>query len=251
MSLPVLLQFRASHYNERARWALDHKGVQHRRRSVLPGLHILPVLFASGQRQTPVLFLDKEKVIGSSAILERLEQVRPDPSLYPGSPQTVAEIREVSRWFDEEVGAHARRAFFHTFLRDGDYAGRFFSQGASPLVGALYRAMFPGTRAIMRLDMRIDAEGAKRGLDRVWEALDRLAKAGDGYLVGDRFSAADLTAAAMLHLVVFPPECPVTVIEPRSEPLQTWLRQFQDHPGARWVSRIYREHRGLSAEIEA
>jgi hypothetical protein len=32
---PVLWQFRLSHYNEKARWALDYKGIPHERRSLL------------------------------------------------------------------------------------------------------------------------------------------------------------------------------------------------------------------------
>ena len=41
MNHPVLWQFTASHYNEKARWALDWKGVAHVRQSLLPGPHAL------------------------------------------------------------------------------------------------------------------------------------------------------------------------------------------------------------------
>jgi glutathione S-transferase len=36
-SAPTLWQIRISHYSEKARWALDHKGVHHVRREPLPG----------------------------------------------------------------------------------------------------------------------------------------------------------------------------------------------------------------------
>ena len=33
---PVLWQLELSHYNEKVRWALDHKRIPHRRRALLP-----------------------------------------------------------------------------------------------------------------------------------------------------------------------------------------------------------------------
>ena len=38
---PVLWHLEISHYNEKARWALDFKGVAHVRRAVTPGLQEL------------------------------------------------------------------------------------------------------------------------------------------------------------------------------------------------------------------
>ena len=35
-SLPTLWQIDVSHFSEKARWALAHKGVEHRRRSPFP-----------------------------------------------------------------------------------------------------------------------------------------------------------------------------------------------------------------------
>ena len=38
---PVLWHLEISHYNEKARWALDYKGIAHVRRAVTPGLQEL------------------------------------------------------------------------------------------------------------------------------------------------------------------------------------------------------------------
>ena len=59
-----LHQFPFSHYNEKARWALDWKGVPHVRRSYLPGPHMLPVYRLSGQRSVPVLRAGTEVIPG-------------------------------------------------------------------------------------------------------------------------------------------------------------------------------------------
>src|SRR5262249_6254633 len=76
-------QFRFSHFNEKARWALDWKGIAHVRRSLLPGFHVPRVLWMTGQKSLPVLVLDEETIHDSTRIIERLERVRPEPALYP------------------------------------------------------------------------------------------------------------------------------------------------------------------------
>src|SRR6185503_21320125 len=45
MAVPVLWQFRFSHFNEKARWALDWKRVPHTRSSLLPGWHFPQILW--------------------------------------------------------------------------------------------------------------------------------------------------------------------------------------------------------------
>ena len=62
---------------------------------------------------------------------------------------------------------------------------------------------------------------------------------------------ADLTAAALLSLTVFPPECPAGVPEPRAPGLRTWLARWADHPAVAWINRIYARHRGRSVERTA
>jgi glutathione S-transferase len=71
-----------------------------------------------------------------------------------------------------------------------------------------------------------------------------------GYLVGDAFTVADLTAASMLAEVANPPDSPVSRPEPLPDPLATWLGEWHDHPGTRWVRNIYAKHRGFPHDFE-
>ena len=250
---PELLQFAFSHYNEKARWALDWKGVPHRRRSLLPGPHRAIVRRLTGQNQVPVLRWGDQVVAGSATIIEHLERQRPAPPLYPASEASRREALDLARWFDDEVGGPIRLAFFHDFLRDGGYAARCFAAKEGALGAGLYRLAFPMIRVVMRRDMKIDAAGAERGIARTMEALDQVARraGSDGYLVGDAFTVADLTAASLLSVVVFPKESPVPVPEPRSPVLARWLERFAGHPGTQWVASIYRRHRGTSSEAQS
>jgi glutathione S-transferase len=248
---PELYQFAFSHYNEKARWALDWKGIAHVRRSLLPGPHRPVIQKLTGQAQVPVLRWGDQIIPGSAQIIEHLERQQPSPPLYPSSEAARREALDTARWFDDEVGGPIRLAFFHDFLRDAGYAARCFSTEAGPVASRLYRAVFPMIRVVMRRDMKIDAAGAERGIARTMEALDRVAqRAGrDGYLAGDAFSVADLTAASLLSVAAFPKESPVPVVEPRSPAITRWIARFASHPGVEWVASMYRRHRGSSAEV--
>jgi len=250
---PVLWQFRFSHFNEKARWALDWKGIAHVRRSLLPGFHIPRVLWMTGQKSLPVLVLDGETIHDSTRIIERLERERPEPALYPADAAARRRALALEDFFDEELGPHLRRALFHELLPETEFAAAAFTLGCGPGTRRLYRALFPALRIAMNADMKIDAAGAARSGEKVRAALDRLEAElqPSGYLVGDRFSVADLTAAALLAPVVFPPEFPYAPPGPLPAPVARWCDSLASRPACRWTAEMYRRHRGTSAEIAA
>lgn len=247
-----LYQFAFSHFNEKARWALDHKGIPHRRRSLLPGPHVPVVKGLTGKTETPVLVDEGQVIAGSAAIIDHLEDRHPERPLYPRRPEWRRRALEIQRFFDEEVGAEARRAFFLDFLDDGAYAARCFAAAFGPATRGFYALSFPLTRIIMRKQMALEPRFAEQAQAALRRGLDFVAEnAGpDGFLVGDAFSVADLTAASLLQLVAFPPEAPPGLPEPRSAALQRWLGRWREHPGTAWVITTYRTHRPASAEVK-
>jgi glutathione S-transferase len=250
---PVLWQFRQSHFNEKIRWALDWKGIPHVRRSVLPGPHVPVMLWLTGQKQVPVLILDGRPVTDSTAIIAALEARNPDPPLYPSDPALRERALALEDFFDCELGPHMRRAFFHAVLPDTDFAAALLATGFGPVAQTLYRAAFPAVRAIMRLDLRIDDAGAERSRAKIAAALDRIAAelGPQGYLVGDRFSVADLTAAALLYPIVQPPEHPYQAPSPMPAAAEVFRASFANHPAFRWARDLYRRHRGVAMELAA
>jgi glutathione S-transferase len=102
-----------------------------------------------------------------------------------------------------------------------------------------------------RFRHKISAQRLQQDRTNVTDALDRISRElqPSGYLVGDAFSVADLTAAALLAPLLQPAELqyPLAVTLPDS------LQQYRDgvmrHPAAPWALEMYRRHRGSSAEV--
>jgi glutathione S-transferase len=84
------------------------------------------------------------------------------------------------------------------------------------------------------------------------EALDFVAVAvGDtGYLVGSRFTIADLAAAATLASIVDPADSPMTRPRPAPPGLDRRLRRVAGHPAIGWAHGNYRLHRSARAGID-
>ncbi len=249
-----LVQFLASHFNEKARWALDWKGLPHTRRSLLPGPHIPVVRRLSGQTATPVLLIDERVVAGSADILAALEELRPEPPLFPSDPEARAEVEALQAHFDEEVGPQVRTALFSVLLDEPGYLCAIFDRERPGWQRALYRAVFPLVSGLVRKGNGVTGpEAVEAAFAATERALDLVARrsGGTGYLVGDGFTAADLAAAALLAPTLSLDHPDMARPEPLPERVRAWLARWEKHPASAWVRETYRRHRPPRAPAAA
>src|SRR5882762_157548 len=251
MDTPELWQFTSSHFNEKARWALDFKRIPHIRHSLIPGFHIPTVKRMTGKTTVPVLKLNGEAISDSSRIIEALERAYPQPSLYPADPDERARALELENYFDEELGPYIRRRIFHVILPYPEFVRAAFVSHASKSAQLAHRAMAPLFGAIMRRQMNINPASAEVARGKTLAAMDRLEKElrPSGYLVGDRFTVADLAAAALLSPIAGPPNFPYKTAVPIPEPLAKIRESLSAHPAFKCTLQTYGQHRGKSAEI--
>jgi glutathione S-transferase len=246
-----LWQFTSSHFNEKARWALDFKRVPHIRHSLIPGFHVPTIKRMTGKTHVPVLKLNGAAISDSSKIIEALERAYPEPALYPADPDERRRALELEEYFDEELGPYIRRWIFFVILPYPQFVRAAFVSHASPAAQLAQRAMSPLIGVIMRRQMNINPATAEIARSKTLAAMDRLEHElrPSGYTVGDRFTVADLTAAALLSPLVRPPEFPYKAAGPLPEPLAKIRDSVSTHPAFRWALETYRRHRGESAEV--
>jgi glutathione S-transferase len=245
----VLWHISISHYNEKVRWALDFKGVPHRRRAIPGGFHMLAALaLTGGESYTfPILELDGEAISDSTAIIGALERRYPEPALYPEDPAERRRALDLEDYFDEELGPPMRLLGWHEMTRDPERLSALMDQFLPPAVRGSQAARdsaarFASVFTAMRYRVRSE-DAAQRARHAVIAALDRLEAELDGneYLAEDRFGVADLTAAALFYPLVLPPEGPDLGDPP--EGFQRFRQPLEDRPGFQWVAGVYRTHR--------
>ncbi|MFO0747739.1 MAG: glutathione S-transferase N-terminal domain-containing protein [Myxococcota bacterium] len=250
MELLTLVTIPLSHYCEKARWALDLAGLAYREEGHLPLLHMLGTRRRGG-RSVPLLVTPEVTLRDSSDILAWIDARSP---LYPTGAEARSEALALEDHFDEKLGPHVRRVGYFYMLPHRALATRVVSAGTARWERGVAAPLFPVLRAIMRRGLRITPEASARSLAKVRAGFAEVgARLADGrkYLVGDAFSAADLTFAALVGPLVNPPEHPVTW--PTEAELPDDLRALSDELRAtaagQFALRIYREHRGAPTRL--
>ena len=251
METPVLWHLKVSNFNEKARWALDYKGVPHVRRAVVPGRHRVVAKRLTGGRTFPILELDGKTVGDSTSIIAALERLRPEPQLYPADPEARRRALELEDYFDEELGPHSRVLAMHYMLQGGKL---FLGAFAADLPGwrrVVARGTFPLLRRQVKASMGIHGRSVELAFEKVRAAgeLFRRELSPSGYLVGEGFSVADLTLAALIAPIVAPPQFPYPQPQRDHELLEPVRRELAESGLLGWTLRIYASHRGESAEV--
>lgn len=247
---PTLWHIDVSHYSEKVRWALAHKGIEHRRRAPVPGAHAVVALWLTrGSAATfPVLSLDGRNVADSTAIIAALERRYPEPALYPADPEQRRRALELEDYFDEQLGPHIRRYAWNQLGADPARMRKLTELSAPPPMRRFGAATALYARAWTSLRFgAASAEGAERARANVLTALDRLdaeLAAGDGeYLAGDSFSVADLTAASLFYPLVGPAEGPLPPDQEMPDGFEALREETRGRPGFAWVEETFRRHR--------
>jgi glutathione S-transferase len=244
---PVLWHIPISHYSEKARWALEYKGVAYDRRAPLAPLHMAVALALTRGRQKtfPVLQMDGRTIGDSTAIVEALERAVPNPPLYPADQAERRRALELEDWFDESLGPPIRLLGWHEITHDRAALERLAARQVPPPLRRFPAVPAAVARTFVNLRFGVKSRQAAAGARvQVSAALDHLEhELGDEeYLAGGRFTVADLTAAALFYPLVLPPEAP-RLVDEMPAPFEEYRASVADRRGFRWVEEIYRRHR--------
>lgn len=238
MTTTVLYQFPISHFCEKARWALDYKGIDYRVRNLIPGPHRAAMSKLAARSSVPLLVSGGEAIQGSAEIINWAERRHPTHRLTPSSSLDASMAAEWERSADGQIGVPLRCLFYYHVLQDRTLSTTLLTDQGPWWGRPLYRVIFPRVRSKMRAMMKIDADSAKaaeRQLERSFEHLEaRIAT--QAFLAGPIFSRADLSVSALLapmwrELPALP------------APLVDFINAHRQRPALQWAQGIYQQYR--------
>ncbi len=184
------------------RLMLEHKGLDFKRVHVMVGPHAFGMLGRGFQTMTvPALKIDGRRVQGSREISQALDELVPQPPLFPADPQQRRAVADAER-FGEELQDAVRRIFWCAARRDPQ---AFLSvlRHDNPL-------MRPAQRISRRFVTRLATAG-HRATDRAGQEdvaalparLDRIdAWIAEGRLAGPELNAADFQIAPNIAMLL-------------------------------------------------
>lgn len=191
----LLLQFSTSHYCRKVRLALGYKQIDYQVENLTPGVHIFKLKPLTGLTTTPVLLpqqQDQPTAIGDSTnILRFLEEYTREPSFTLANLELQNQAWLLEDWLDESIGVASRFVYYDFRAKEGKNLNpSIFSQVVINVV---------------RYQYKINTTQVELAKKRISQGIDILGGWQKGYLVGDKISVADITAAALLS--------PLAVIE--------------------------------------
>jgi glutathione S-transferase len=207
--------------------ALAFKGLEYEQVDLVPGPHTDEIerIYGAGRTTVPGLMIDGEPVHGSRAILARLEQLAPEPALYPTDRREA--VLDAERWGDDELQDLGRRLPWGALHFRPEALGTF--GGAGPLDG-------PGTDFAIRLIRgtwkyhRLTAERLHDDLAGLPEKLERIERfAADGTIGGSDPTAADLQIGATIRVLKTVGDLRELLAGTAGERIA--MRWFADYPG--------------------
>jgi glutathione S-transferase len=207
---------------------LEHKGIDYQRVELPTGVHPFalravgfarnrepvrdlggerPQMLATADRNgtVPSLCIDGQRVKTNRAIARFLDELQPEPPLFPADPELRAAVEEAERWGDEELQMVARRLTLAAAMHGPDaLANRGDDGRLGPLLFHHTAVRRAGVEFIRRFvfDATADVEG--RLTAQLPAMLDRIdAWIADGVLNGEQLNAADYMIAPSLALLSY------------------------------------------------
>jgi glutathione S-transferase len=240
-----------SHYCEKARWALERTGLQYREEPHVQGVHRLAARRAGGGATVPVLVTPGGVIADSADILAWVDERTPaERRLYPVDAAELAEVRALCTRLDEVLGPAGRRLIYVHMLAQRGLMLDFNNQGVPRWEDRALRWGWPLAVAFVNRALGIRPGVEVQDEAVVWRELDDIATLlsdGRPYLCGERFSAADLTFAALCAPVLLPADYGVTLPQPDQVAPATaaLVARARAHPAGRHALRMIAEERHL------
>jgi len=208
--------------------ALRLKGLDFERVDLAPGPHNedMESIYGEGNRTVPGLLIGDEPVHGSTAILARIEELAPDPALYP--PDRAEAVREAERWGDDELQDLGRRLPWGAMHFRPEAMGTFAGGGPLDPAGTDFAMRF------VRSSWKYHGITCERLAADLAGLPDKLARIEDfvaaGALGGATPTAADLQIGATLRVLLTVGDvAPLIEAGPGAEIARRW---FPDYAGS-------------------
>ena len=204
---------------------------------------------ARRQRTVPVLAYGSRRFVDSTDILVHADAACGGGFLYPRDTALRREIDALEARFNTELGPHTRRWAYWQLLPHARLLRSLWSRGVPRVEASMIPVIAPVARLLVRKAYKITPESAQRSIERVrgiFRNVDERLSDGRRFLAGGRFTAADLTFAALAAPVLLPVEC--RAVQPALDEVPAGMREevvkVRDTEAGRFALRLFAQERG-------
>ncbi len=243
-----LITIPISHYCEKVRWALTKQKISFVEEAHMPPFHVLATSSVGG-KLTPVLVTEDGTFTDSTDILKYLDSIASaNVKLFPTSPELRKQVEELEELFDEKLGVATRRWAYSHIISNSQIIKRAWSNGVPFLETMLFPVIFPFMQLLIQKKFDITANSGKEAyieIQQVFKQVNQILADGRKYLVGDTFSIADITFAALAAPVILPAEHPKSGNNQQELPAEmlSEIKQIRETVAGKFALRMYANER--------
>lgn len=224
-----LYGFVLSHPVTTVRLALARKGIDFEQVNLTVGLHAAQLRALGFPRGTvPAMKLDGQKIQGSREIMRALEEMQPEPRLFPADPSLRIAVEDAERWGDETLQSIPRRLFRYIASTDPSIREGIAEREGLPAPRIVARATAPLSK---RMAAKAGADAAQvradmSALPGLIRRVEQMLK--DGVIGGDEPNAADFQIAPTIRVLLNMGDTEALI---SSSPVAAWARGLvPDYP---------------------
>jgi len=234
-----------SHYCEKVRWALDRCDLPYTEEGHLPLFVYVPARRAGGGRTVPVLVAD-QTIADSTDAIAWCDDKRPG-ALYPTSNADKTDALALEDDFDTHLGPATRRWAYIQMLPRKDL-DHYVTKDVPRWERLALKASRPVAVMALRRTLKLTKDSERESISTIDDTFARIAQhMADGrrFLIGDQFSVADLTFAALAAPILLPEPHPTKMpaLSEYSDAARAQITKWRESPAGEFGLRIYRDHR--------
>jgi glutathione S-transferase len=244
-----LLTFAPMIDSELGRWILTHYGVPYREDPHVFGFAWIYSLWYGKTLFLPVLYGDGPCIATARALVDHFEPTCPiGKKLMPADSFLAAQVNADTTRFNGTLGAATAVLGYSYLLPERSIMIEPFSRGVPSFEAKALPVIYPALAGLFKLLLKLTPANVADALTEtraLFAETDKRLADGRQYLVGDRLTLSDLALATAAAPLLLPEHygSPMPPFASMPAALQAIITELRRHETARFVDRIYRDHR--------